>query len=429
MIKRITAFIIAFVMSFTAVCYAREVGVVKSYYLLKYEYGSFVSPLITNGVTEEELLVFFDDVEKEMQKIDNLNKQNFETNLKQVLLNVATFRENRKVSSAVMDCYGDEISSYMDTGVMPKAFEDVFNAVVRAIFGENEVDKLELVTAYEKYKSIVESGLGGYTKESAQKFSDSMKAALSVLKNKTATQSEIDESLSEINKCYDGLEKVSQSGNGSCGTGKNDSSNGNAGNKDLPNVIPDTNKDSGKPIVFLDVKNDYWGYEAIMKLSEMGIINGYADNTFLPEKLITREEFAKLLCIALKLDVTETSATYADVSKGAWYEQYVNAITASKLMQGTDDNKFGIGRTLTRQDMAVIAARAIEEKLISYEQKELNDDIESFADIEKASQYARESISIMKKYGIINGVGNNEFAPLEGVTRAQAAKIIYGLAK
>ncbi len=428
MFKRITAFIIAVIMSFT-ICYAKEVGIVRSYYLLKYEYGSFITPLMNVGVTEDELLVFFDDVEKGMQEVEDLTKENFELNLKEVLLNVGTYRENRNVSSAIVSCYGDEISEYTDTGVIPKALQDVYAAVVRAIFNENEVDKLELVKTYEKYDKLISSGLSGYTQTSVQNLRDGMNNALNILKNKSATQSEIDSALSDINNRYNALQKIQQ-------WGGNSGNNGNGGNTAPPNpgFIPsptpsatEAPRNDNNKTDFSDVPSDYWGYEAISKLCGSGIINGYDDNTFKPEKLITREEFAKILCTALKLDRYDDSVSYNDVEKDAWFERYVNAVTVSKLMQGTDNNCFGIGNTLTRQDMAVIAYRAITENLISREEK--NEENKAFNDIDTASEYAKDSILMMQRYGIINGVGNNEFAPLEGVTRAQAAKIVYDLIK
>lgn len=429
MFKRITAFIIAVIMSFT-ICYAKEVGIVRSYYLLKYEYGSFVAPLMNVGVTEDELLVFFDDVEKGMQGIEDLTKENFEVNLKEVLLNVATYRENRNVSSAIVSCYGDEISEYTDTGIIPEALQDVYAAVVRAIFNENETDKLELVKTYEKYNKLISAGLDGYTQDSVQNLRTGMDNALSVLKNKSATQSEIDNVLSDINSRYNALQRVSQPG-GNGGNG----GNGSGGNTTIiPTVTPPpsaTNPPSGNEdnkSDFSDVPRDYWGYEAISKLCGRGIINGYNDNTFKLEKLITREEFAKILCTALKLEKYDDNISYTDVGKDAWFERYVNAVTVSKLMQGKDNNCFGVGDTLTRQDMAVIAYRAITENLVSREEKN-EENTEAFNDIDTASEYAKESITMMQKYGIINGIGNNEFAPFGGVTRAQAAKIVYDLIK
>ena len=52
-----------------------------------------------------------------------------------------------------------------------------------------------------------------------------------------------------------------------------------------------------------------------------------------------------------------------------------------------------------------------------------------FEDKEKIADYAKESVAALYDMGIINGVSATEFDPLSQATRAQAAKIIYGVLK
>ena len=49
----------------------------------------------------------------------------------------------------------------------------------------------------------------------------------------------------------------------------------------------------------------------------------------------------------------------------------------------------------------------------------------SFADESIISDYALDSIKTLSEAGIINGMNDNNFAPFESATRAQAAKMIY----
>ena len=56
--------------------------------------------------------------------------------------------------------------------------------------------------------------------------------------------------------------------------------------------------DEGKQtseISFSDVKADAWYYDAVMELAEEGILKGYQDGTFRPDRKITRAEFAAVL--------------------------------------------------------------------------------------------------------------------------------------
>ena len=45
----------------------------------------------------------------------------------------------------------------------------------------------------------------------------------------------------------------------------------------------------------------------------------------------------------------------------------------------------------------------------------------------KYPDYALDAVAALYKMGIVNGVSETEFAPLDGATRAQAAKIVYGV--
>ena len=56
------------------------------------------------------------------------------------------------------------------------------------------------------------------------------------------------------------------------------------------------------------------------------------------------------------------------------------------------------------------------------------DDVETdaFADDEKVSDYAKEAVAYMKSIGLIEGY-NNEYRPLDNLTRAEASKVIYEL--
>ncbi len=59
------------------------------------------------------------------------------------------------------------------------------------------------------------------------------------------------------------------------------------------------------PIVFAvsfsDLTNEHWAYEPIIEMANKGILAGYPDGTFLPNKSITRAEFAKILVLSLNL--------------------------------------------------------------------------------------------------------------------------------
>ena len=190
-----------------------------------------------------------------------------------------------------------------------------------------------------------------------------------------------------------------------------------------PTPAPD-DKPSGN-VSFTDLDSVPWAEEAIGYLAKEGYIDGYDDGTFKPNKTITREEFAKMIVNVLGFqDFNFEMTDMSDVDKDAWYANYVTIAVASKLINGIGDNKFGTGVTISRQDMCTIIYRAIKSESIkaSY----IYDEIQ-FKD--EASDYAQEAIREMFRYGLVSGVGDNMFDPYGDVTRAMAAKVLYGLAK
>lgn len=168
---------------------------------------------------------------------------------------------------------------------------------------------------------------------------------------------------------------------------------------------------------FSDIGSVGWAETAIMALAKDGVISGYDDATFKPQQSIKREEFVKMVISAAHIDLNKPACKFDDVEQDKWYAQYVNAAYGAGIISGTSESDFGIGRGITREDMAVIIARLVN--------VESTDSEFVFADDSAISSYAKESIYKLYRAGLIAGVGNNQFAPKEIVTRAQAAKIIY----
>ena len=72
--------------------------------------------------------------------------------------------------------------------------------------------------------------------------------------------------------------------------------------------------------------------------------------------------------------------------------------------------------------MAVIAANVLSYLNISVSKKNLD-----FADADNIADYAKDAVSKLTAKGIINGYEDNSFRPEGFATRAEAAKILYGL--
>ena len=119
--------------------------------------------------------------------------------------------------------------------------------------------------------------------------------------------------------------------------------------------------------VFPDVADDFWGKAAINFCAQNGIISGYSDGTFQPNKAITRQEAAAILNNAF--DLAEKFGTSSDLFSddakiSGWAETHVYAAKASGLMKGDAAGTFRPTDTIIRAEAASILMNAKYEGLI-----------------------------------------------------------------
>lgn len=92
---------------------------------------------------------------------------------------------------------------------------------------------------------------------------------------------------------------------------------------------------------FTDVAQDHTYNEAITKLSDLGVINGYEDGTFKPENEVTRAEMAKLIASFFKLgSSTVTEAPFTDVPTDHWAASFIVSAKNLKVINGMGDGTF-----------------------------------------------------------------------------------------
>jgi len=95
---------------------------------------------------------------------------------------------------------------------------------------------------------------------------------------------------------------------------------------------------------------------------ERGIVQGYSDGTFGPERKMTRAEMAVIIIRALALPPAADSSTrFADDSDiPAWAKPLVASAVELGIVQGRDDNRFAPNDTATRAEAVVLILRLLE---------------------------------------------------------------------
>ncbi len=186
-----------------------------------------------------------------------------------------------------------------------------------------------------------------------------------------------------------------------------------AGTSSTQTVVPDD--------IYVDLGDVIWARNAIVSLSNMGVLKGTGKDTFEPKRTVKREEFVKMLVAAFVDEDAKTNAAgaFKDVDMSQWYAPYINTAVEKGIVNGISAERFGIGENISREDMATMAFRAV---MSTYASKE--NTAEKFGDYGDISDYAKEAVNVMAEQGIING-SDGKFMPKASATRAEAAKIIY----
>ncbi|MGO4497527.1 S-layer homology domain-containing protein [Paenibacillus sp. 2RAB27] len=173
----------------------------------------------------------------------------------------------------------------------------------------------------------------------------------------------------------------------------------------------------GKPLL-----NDiagHWAEASIQRAVELGIVSGYSDSSFRPQRHVTRNEFVSILMRALQLPAEDASElSFVDLDEiPTWARPSVSAAVKAKIINGFEDNTFRGDQPITRSESATMLVRAFGLETES----ELNP---TFADLGMIPAYAQKSVAAAAKAGLIYGKENNLFAPNDNATRAEAVVLI-----
>ena len=84
---------------------------------------------------------------------------------------------------------------------------------------------------------------------------------------------------------------------------------------------------------------------------------------------------------------------------------------------------FGVSDNITRQDLAVMCKRALEAEGVRLD----SDSEAEFSDMDIVADYAKSAVNAFYHAGIVNGNESGAFCPQDTATRAEAAKIVFGL--
>lgn len=197
---------------------------------------------------------------------------------------------------------------------------------------------------------------------------------------------------------------------------KKSSGGSGGGSKTYVASVPSVPETVTEKPVFTDVSvNDN---EVLKALSASGIVAGYGDGTFRPQGNVRRDEFMKMLVVALGLEDGNAVSPFDDVPVGNWAYSYVAAAYNAGITTGVSATEFAPASNINRQDVITMIYRACKDRgLIS------SADTAGTADTTGVADYAVEAVGFV--YGNITSADADGIRPAQPATRIETANLLY----
>ena len=162
-----------------------------------------------------------------------------------------------------------------------------------------------------------------------------------------------------------------------------------------------------------DIK-DHWAKNEIIEMVKNGVVNGYTDGTFQPEKEVAVNEFIKIMVQALGYDV--------NAGKEDWAAPYINKAKDIGLIKKEFDT---YERSIQRKEVALMVGLYLNNENIK-NQQEIQSSIKDYNIVE--DEY-KEGILSVYVHGIMKGYSDGEFKGSNQLNRAEAVVVISRLLK
>ncbi len=155
----------------------------------------------------------------------------------------------------------------------------------------------------------------------------------------------------------------------------------------------------------------HWAKDAIQSAINSGIVAGYPDGSFKPEKAVTRAEFFSLVNNAFQF-TTSSAVMYTDVAANAWYAPIVAKAQAAGYISGYPDGTIKPDGNITRQEAAVVLSRL---KSLTAVYQNL-----AFTDASAIGDWSRLAVIAVVEAKIMIGYPDGRFQPQAQIKRAEA---------
>lgn len=176
-----------------------------------------------------------------------------------------------------------------------------------------------------------------------------------------------------------------------------------------------------KNYAFDDI-HSHWAADVIDDLAQKKIVSAKDGKNFRPDVAITRGEFSLYISKMLGLNIRSFEGVFKDVSSNTPNSGRIEAAKRYGILNGYEDGTFQPNKLMTRQEMATVIKRTYEIETRSTSET-TNYNI-NYVDNANISSWALSSVKLCSKLGIINGRSDGSFDPFNTTSRAEAVVMI-----
>lgn len=161
----------------------------------------------------------------------------------------------------------------------------------------------------------------------------------------------------------------------------------------------------------------HWATATIQSWVSQGLFQGYSDGSFKPDNTVTKAEFLTLINRVFNF-VDKSDKKINDVNSNAWYADCFSKAIAMEIVNADSKGNINPLKAITRQDAAVIIAKAFNLKAQN------TDSIKKFTDYAQCPSENTDALAAMAEKGYIKGNTDKSFGYTKLVSRAEAITMI-----
>lgn len=194
---------------------------------------------------------------------------------------------------------------------------------------------------------------------------------------------------------------------------------------------------------YTDITNHNWARNVLNAMYAKGLMNNVRFDQFGTDDQTSRGEFATLLVKGLNIPLNyDNNQTFVDLVPGAqsttWDYAHIETAARAGIVTGLTEGVFAASQPLTREQAAVMIARAMKLKLATNDSKLTDNLAKLYVDSGSINVYARPAVLAVNKAKIMTGNAvtlpgqkkpQYNFNAQGLLTRAEAAKIAVELFK